>query len=104
MAPGERVERVEALRLARAAAVGEREMAAFPKDIGHLGEGDVGHPVRFVGDQRRDQALGPGSDILPMEEALALLALLAVGAALAEAEQPGQPRPGRAVLGPDQKR
>ena len=84
VAAGERIERMEPLRLARAAAMGEREMAAVAENVGHLGERDVRHPVRLVGNERGDQALGPGGDILPMEEALPLLAFPAVGAALAE--------------------
>ena len=39
-----------------------------------------------------------------MEEALAFLPLLAIDAALAGGEQSGEPRPGGAVLGPDQER
>ena len=104
VAAGERVERVQALRLAGPAAVGEGEMAARPENIGHLGKRDVGHPVRLVGHERGDQAVAPGGDVLPMEEALPLLALLAVDAAFAGGEQAGEPRPGGAILRPDQKR
>ena len=50
--------------------------------------GDAGH-------QRADQPFGMRRDILPMEEAFALLALLRVGARLAEGEQAGEPAPGR---------
>ena len=101
---GERIERMEALRLARAAAMGEREMGAGPENVGHLRERHVGRPVRLVGNKRRDQAVRPIGDILPVEEALSLLAFPAVDAALADREQAGEPRPAGAVLGPDQKR
>ena len=72
----------------------------------------IGHPaqrerVAAIGEprhQRADQALRCLGHILPMEEALALLAALRIGARLAEREQPGEPRPARAVLRPDEQR
>ena len=100
---GERIQRMEPFRLARAAAVGEGEMGAGPENVGHLGKRGLGDPVGLVRHQSRDQAVRLGGDILPMEEALALLALPAVGPAVADGEQAGEPRPGGAVLGPDQK-
>ena len=94
---------MQPLQLAGAAAVGQRQMRAFPEQIRQLGQRDLGHPAGLVGKQGRDQPVIPRLHILPVKEALALLALLPVDAPLAGAEQAGEPRPAGAVLGPDQK-
>src|SRR3546814_7821180 len=52
-----------------------------------------------IGDQDRNQPLGPRDDIGPVEPALALAT-----ARLAEREQTGQPRPGCPVFGIKQER
>ena len=103
MIAGERIERMEPVRLAGTAAVGEGEMGAAAENVRQLGERGLGDRVGFVGHQGGNQPVRFGGDILPMEEALALLAFLAVDALLALGEQAGEPRPGGAVLGPDQK-
>ena len=103
VAPRERVERMEPRRLARPAAMGEREMSAVAEDLGGLGERGFGVGIGLARNQSRDQPVGPGGDVLPMEEALPFFALLAVGAGIAEGEQSRQPRPAGAVLRPDQQ-
>src|SRR3546814_10312822 len=55
--------------------------------------------VGRIGDQDRNQPLGPRDDIGPVEPALALAT-----ARLAEREQTGQPRPGCPVFGIKQER
>ncbi len=104
--PGVFVERVEPLRIAGAAMLRQAEMAARAEHIRHPAQGLVvfGKGFGEAGDERGDQPLGMCRDILPMQEALPLLALLRIGAALAERQQPGEAAPAGAILGPDQHR
>jgi hypothetical protein len=94
---------VEPRRIPGAAADVEDEVGALAENGCGLGKGGVGGLVRLIRDQRGDQPFAPGRDILPMEEALPLLAFLAVDPALADCQQPRQPRPGGAVLRPHQQ-
>src|SRR3546814_7630791 len=87
-------------RLPRAAAMRQRQMGAIAEDIRHLGKRGFGDRVGFIRDEGRDQALAPGGDILPMEEALALLAFLAVDAALADGEETHEAGTAGAMLRP----
>ena len=98
-----RVEPVQAKRVAGAAAKAEREMGAVPENLGRLGPKRPRPRVRLVGDECRDQAVRTSVDILPVEEALTLLAFLPVGAVLAHGEQAGEPRPAGTILRPDQE-
>ena len=70
----------------------EREKGARAEGAAELGEIEPRPLVGFTGQEDRDEALGRGRDIGPVEPAIALAA-----APLAQGEQPGQPRPGRAV-------
>jgi hypothetical protein len=102
--PRHRVQRVEPRRVARAAAQGVDEGSAVAPNVGGVGQRGGRGRIRRIRDERRHQPLAPGGDILPVEEALPLLALAAVDPPLADGQQPRQPRPGGAVLRPHQQR
>ncbi len=82
----------------------QADMAAILEGIRHPPHRDGIAVIGETGHQRADHPLGMVRDIFPVQEALALLALLRIGAALAEREQAGEPAPRRPVFGPDQNR
>src|SRR5688500_4190630 len=79
-----KVEAAQPNRVAGTAAMGKRAGGAVPESAGQSGERGLGGRVRPVGDQGRDEPFGMSGDILPMEEALPLLALLRHRPALAQ--------------------
>ena len=92
MAPRHFIEPVDAKRIAGTSALAERAISAAGKDVGKRRHRRGGFAVRQIGHQSGDQPLGPGGDVLPVEEALALLAFLA-RPALADGEQAGEAGP-----------
>ena len=80
-------------------------MGALAEDVGHLGRARSRSPRRpRPGPARRPAPRDQAATSSQWRKHWPFLALLAVGAALAEGEQAGEPRPAGAVLGPDQQR
>ena len=98
-------ERGEPCRLARAAVMREAKVAAIGEEVGHPAQIDVVGSGRLgieTGDECCDQTLGMRRDIVPVEETLAFLAVLRIGATLADRQQRRQAAPRGAILRPDQ--
>ena len=90
---------VEAKRIARPPAQGQRHVGPVAEEVREVTELGGAPFVRFVGDQHGEQAFGPGGQVLPVELAGGL-----ARPSLAERQQPAEPSVGGAVGRIDQER